>query len=218
MAVVVKVRYTRHVPPAPQRGSGSVVNASVVVHVPHPCLTGVGPEQEIIWMVVVVKVRYTRHVPPAPQRGSGSVVNASVIVHVPHRCLTGARVLKHKIRAAVAVKVSYASASHQRVRINVRRVSRHRSAIEIVSALCNGSTARSLVEVNLVIVGVHVVPRVTRLGCLLHPPRLIPLHRAYLRAEARLVEDLDHLANLVCITSGKPLRTPLGNRERVVRI
>src|SRR5215475_11014649 len=97
------------------------------------------------------------------------------------------------------------------MRISIRRVTRHRSAIEIVSALCNGGTARSLLEVNLVIVSVHVVPRVTRLGCLLHPPRLVPVHRACLRAEARLVEDLDHLANLVCITSGKPLRPPLEN-------
>ena len=61
-------------------------------------------------------------------------------------------------------------------------------------------------------------PRKFRPGCLLHPPRIIPVHRAYLGAEARLIEHLDHLANLVRVADCETLRLPLFNPERVVRV
>ncbi len=95
--------------------------------------------------------------------------------------------------------------------IGIRRVPWHRSAIEIVSALCNGSTARSLLEVNLVIVGVHVIPRITWFGSLLHPSRVISVHGPDLLPSSGLVEGLNQLVNLVSITSSKSLRMPFGN-------
>src|SRR4030095_3137505 len=104
------------------------------------------------------------------------------------------------------------------MRINVRRVAWHRGIVEVVPANQDAFTTYPLHEVDRIIVWVGVIPRVTRLGCLLHPPRIIPVHRAYLRAEARLVEDLDHLANLVLVADRETLRTPLVNRERVVRV
>ena len=102
--------------------------------------------------------------------------------------------------------------------ISIRRVARHWRVVEVVPANQDAFTTWRLLEVDRIIVLVGVIPRVTWLGCLLHPPRIVPVHRAYLRAEARLVEDLDHLANLVCVTDSKTLRTPLENRERVVRV
>ena len=102
--------------------------------------------------------------------------------------------------------------------IGVRRVARHGRVVEVIPAFDDGRATTCRDEVHEIVVLISVVPRVTRLGCLLHPPRVIPVHRAYLRAEARLVEGLDHLVNLIGVTGSKMLRTPLENRERVVRV
>lgn len=104
------------------------------------------------------------------------------------------------------------------MRINVRRVARHGRVVEVIPALDERRTTDGGDEVHEIVVLIFVVPRVTRLACLLHPPRIVPVHRSCLGAEARLVEDLDRLANLVRVADREALRLPLFDPECVSRI
>ena len=99
--------------------------------------------------------------------------------------------------------------------IGIRRVARHWRIVEIIPA---SGIWRTRHKVDRLIVLIGVIPRVTRLRCLLHPPRIVPAHRAYLRAEARLIERLNDLVNLVRIAGSKTLRMPLVNSERVAGV
>ena len=56
MTVVVKVRYTRYVPPGPSSGPERGEDAHVIVKIPYRRLPRAAVEQKIIWMTVVVKV------------------------------------------------------------------------------------------------------------------------------------------------------------------
>src|SRR4029450_11790089 len=171
-------------------------------------------------MAVTIKIRHTTQFPASWKSRAEVTADVDVVVQIPHCCLTRAGV-KHPVRPAIAVKVGYyspGSAAHQRMRVSIRRVARHGRVVEVIPACDDGRATVYRAEVYEIVVLISVVPRVTRLGCLLHPPRIIPVHRACLGAEARLVEDSDRLVNLVRVADRETLRMPLFNPKPVLRV
>src|SRR5262245_26906663 len=101
--------------------------------------------------------------------------------------------------------------------IRVRRVTRHWRVVEVIPAFNDGATT-CRDEVHEVVVLISVVPRVTRLGCLLHPSRLIPVHVAYLHAKSGLIKRSKQLANLIRLPRSPSLISPCSNRKRIACI